>query len=666
MEPKLAFKRIFRLKNYYLLSLLLFLLVHSVSAVNCDADLNIGVSGHINNTCDVVSSLTLNGTYIINMNGSGSLTGDGAIRINGDNLVFDGNGTIIIGNGSSSAITKLTANRENITIKNLIFIEMPRGVFLRNLNNITLTNITIINTTDIGFLMRNATNATLIGNRLIGNSSLGSTGIFFDTSGNYNSIMDNNFTGLKVGIQVSDNQNTTIYRNLIINSTIEGSANGIYLLRANNTNVSFNNISFMSHNGIDIDSYSNTISFNSISYVNHHGIDLVSGSSDITASGGYNSIFNNSILNSNNTGIYIQTAFRNLLFNNIIFNIFGDSDNSGIAISGSANSSYGNSVYNNTIINSSEGLFDGSVDNVYFDNYIISSRDYEIELTRANIDPYSIANSTIGTNFYVNSTFVRIKVSSPNMTDIFNKSSPDSYLFNRTSLNGTSIIQFKGAINSLIYNSNGTVECVSLSSCTGNFNISISGSNFTYVLNNFNLTEGISRQFSPLAFTASSSTSKSIQSNLTQTINATVVFDIDTTLTTASCDLIRTLKYTPFGGTQISPTYSCDNNTKQVTTTVTINPTVGNQANQFELTFLDSQIIACDALTSSFANSATLVGLLVAVIFLSVIIALLFTAFTEGLSPATLDSLGRNILMASAIGILIVSFIYIIATTGGC
>lgn len=153
---------------------------------------------------------------------------------------------------------------------------------------------------------------------------------------------------------------------------------------------------------------------------------------------------------------------------------------------------------------------------------------------------------------------------------------------------------------------------------------------------------------------------------MTQSINATTVFDIDTTLTTASCDLIRTLKYTPFGGTQISPQYTCDNSTKQVTTTVTINPTVGNQANQFELTFLDSQIIACDALTSSFANSATLVGLLVAVIFLSVIIALLFTAFTEGLSPATLDSLGRNILMASAIGILIVSFIYIIATTGGC
>src|SRR3990170_1836644 len=71
---------------------LLISLAGGVFGVECNADLSQG-----GNSCTVSSSLTLNGSYVINMNGTSS----GAITISGSNLIFDCNGTTIYGNNTA-------------------------------------------------------------------------------------------------------------------------------------------------------------------------------------------------------------------------------------------------------------------------------------------------------------------------------------------------------------------------------------------------------------------------------------------------------------------------------------------------------------------------------------------------------------------------------------
>jgi len=79
--------------------------------------------------------------------------------------------------------------------------------------------------------------------------------------------------------------------------------------------------------------------------------------------------------------------------------------------------------------------------------------------------------------------------------------------------------------NALIYFNNGSVACTDLSTCDDNINITLTPQNYSYVLDNFNLTEGVTRQFSPLSISGSS-TSKTITSSLSQAITATVVVNV--------------------------------------------------------------------------------------------------------------------------------------------
>ena len=68
-------------KSLYLLTLIFCIsCMGMVSAVECNADLSQG-----GNSCTVSSSLTLNGSYIINMNGTN------AIIINAHNIILDFN-----------------------------------------------------------------------------------------------------------------------------------------------------------------------------------------------------------------------------------------------------------------------------------------------------------------------------------------------------------------------------------------------------------------------------------------------------------------------------------------------------------------------------------------------------------------------------------------------
>lgn len=138
----------------------------------------------------------------------------------------------------------------------------------------------------------------------------------------------------------------------------------------------------------------------------------------------------------------------------------------------------------------------------------------------------SVNNITIinynNLSYYVNSSYQIITNSSGDVID--NGTIPSSYILMNND-NYTFQLQLGNLNNALYYYSNMTAICTNLNSCNGNLNTSLYPYNSTYVLDNFNLTEGVTRQFSPLSISGSS-TSKTITSQLSQAINATVVVDV--------------------------------------------------------------------------------------------------------------------------------------------
>jgi|GEM_PF-5328340 len=101
--------------------------------------------------------------------------------------------------------------------------------------------------------------------------------------------------------------------------------------------------------------------------------------------------------------------------------------------------------------------------------------------------------------------------------------------------------------DTLIYFQNGSVVCSNISACMGNVNYTLNAGNYTYVLDNFNLTEGETRDNSPVSFISSSTTQKDINSTLNSSINMTVVASV------SSCDISSV----SLDGA--NPSYSCEN-----------------------------------------------------------------------------------------------------------
>lgn len=119
-------------------------------------------------------------------------------------------------------------------------------------------------------------------------------------------------------------------------------------------------------------------------------------------------------------------------------------------------------------------------------------------------------------------------------------------LFNNTDTRERPVRLFN-LTDSLIYFQNGSVVCSNISACMGNINYTLNAGNYTYVLDNFNLTEGETRNNSPVSFISSSTTQKNINSTLNSSINMTVVASV------SSCDISSV----SLDGA--NPSYSCEN-----------------------------------------------------------------------------------------------------------
>ena len=193
----------------------ILLFVNMISAVECDANLN-NSNGYAAGSCTVSSSLTFNGTYNININGSASL---GAIQINANNIILDCNRTVIYGNWS--AINNLMIGvyintKRNATIQNCNFSNYNYAIRNRLSNDSFIINTTFYNNRMGIYIDVNNTNMTY-NNNLFNNNSY--AGIWIQGfSSSFLNITNNIFYSYQDGVR-EENTNSQASNVNIINNT---------------------------------------------------------------------------------------------------------------------------------------------------------------------------------------------------------------------------------------------------------------------------------------------------------------------------------------------------------------------------------------------------------------------------------------------------------------
>jgi hypothetical protein len=161
---------------------------------------------------------------------------------------------------------------------------------------------------------------------------------------------------------------------------------------------------------------------------------------------------------------------------------------------------------------------------------------------------------------------------------IFNASLIGSPIWQSDNINVTSLgywvnISITGMSNSLVFYKNYTLINASMS---GSKNFEFYNNDTIYILDNFNVTEGVSVVNSPIWFSSSTSTIKKFVSNLSEQINESVTINVD------NCR-IATSSYTPFGDIISYPTSTCSDN-KLTFLLLNINP---GGDNELDITYSD-------------------------------------------------------------------------------
>lgn len=498
--------------------------------------------------CIIDKSFTFLGQNNINLNGSGinttGVTDDfkSAIVIANSNLVIDLNGTTIFGNwantilgtgnGSRSlffinasfgnitfrngvvkfykkGITQSTTAGESIKIINMTFFACDMGAHLYRSNGY-FTNNTFNQSWDDSLHIEGASadHNIIEYNNFIGGAdgvSLSSTG---DNSEN-NTVRFNNFLRkyTKYGIILSRSNN-----NIIENNYFNAFSDGIGLPGLNSNNIIRHNIFInSSENGTNWDDCPTC-----------HGIHQ------------YNEIGADDNLTIYNNSFYLMKTSIvavNLSNSNISNNLFNYSATQHLYMSNKDNST----VSGNLFMNHGLVSFGGGEEFLSTESPIIY---YILYNTFINSDePYRLTGQGMTTNIFHTYTSNALQITN---TGALNQ---NASLFVLT--------------NALIYFSNGSVACSDISTCNGNINITLSPNNYSYVFDNANLTEGVTRTNFPIILSSSSYSSK------TYTSTIDTVSNLPTTFIVQSCDTIG--KISTSTQTWNTGDYSC--NDYQVTLT---------------------------------------------------------------------------------------------------
>jgi len=237
------------------------------------------------------------------------------------------------------------------------------------------------------------------------------------------------------------------------------------------------------------------------------------------------------------------------------------------------------------------------------------------------------------------------------------------YDYNLAQLNYDNITQLFNKSSALIYNTNGSIYGSSnIQDNDGNINITLPPNNASYVLDNFNLTEGITRENSPLWISSQSSD------------RDTAVYHLASNLT----DSIDGVKFYPDNVKCGSASYVSDTGTVYESLDVVCSDDglieyiiindyePANNSNILTITYTNLAISnICSEGTLSLSDSVTLVGIMLTILFVGGVISILILSFNgyinTSFSPQNLDldSILKGVMIIGLTFLFLLTFVYI-------
>ena len=493
-----------------------------------------------------------------------------------------------------------TNNANNITLKNSYFDNLLHGPgtkseFLQSrdgANNTYFINNTI-STIDVGIMILNVSNCYLYNN----------------TISNLNISYDGFGVGIRVHMGSTNNKKTN---NIIIDgNNITYSNAGVSLMGVNNSIIS-NNYFYEESTQWKIDN-------------NHYGYFMIPSAISIvelwsTWTGGTDEVFGNNRTN----------KIENMSSNNITL----------------INNQYDSSVQ---IFLNQQGTTNilHNLTNFWFRKfqfpiYLVDVQEIYFSNNYNNITQclLGICGNMFGQGYmtpyspnYSNYTWI------DNQYDYYLNLHNDSHQLNLYNLT-----------NALVYSNNGTVFGSStITSNNGEINVTLQPNNSSYVLDNFNVTEGVTRENSPINFSVATSTRKSITNSLAELIIVPVTFSV------TDCSTVGVLTYNSDDGSQSTiyqpGDYTCIDST--ITLTLTLDPATSSNELGIEynayINNLCSTIIAGPGV---FFNYTRVFMTLLAILF-TILITLVLVNYIDPASRASIDD-STNLLKSFPISMKLV------------
>lgn len=206
-------------------------LVFSISSVNASATIYIRSNGSIDPPTAPISSVD-NITYIFTDNIYGEIV------VERSNIIVDGKGYTVEGDGSGNGLTLY--NVAAVTIKNLSIKKFTYGIYLELASNNILTGNTITENGYDGVSLQDSLYNNIIKNTITSNSWYG-VGLYYSPN---NSISENTITECYDSLWLYDSSNNTILQNKIM-----GNYNGIELIFSSDNTIFHN---YFANNTIQI------------------------------------------------------------------------------------------------------------------------------------------------------------------------------------------------------------------------------------------------------------------------------------------------------------------------------------------------------------------------------------------------------------------------------
>ncbi len=389
------------------------------------------------------------GSYVVNTSGNMITIDNGGVE------VFC-NGTEILGNTSGKVFTR-TNNPADVTIQGCSISNYTRGIYLDNMDNLTIFNNTVENMYSVSgdasgiYVGGNITNSNITNNTVYNISSVAQAfGMLVGQTGNFNennTVENNKISHLRCldsgcmlfGLMLLSDagpyrgDGSIVKNNKIWDFSGTGVANlasGIIVIGELNATVYATNISDITN----VDGAAHGITVASRSYFNYSGNRITNvtsgfGTNAINTFYGQNATIENNELWNCTEGINIDNGNNFVVENNNIYNI-----SYGVYVYSSNNSQF----IDNAVINSSERGF----------QFFNSSHNI---IRRGNVS-FTTDNAITFEDGGINNNISGVYVSNTPSLGIKLSYITESVIFNTTVYNGAAGVWFDHSNDSLIYN----------------------------------------------------------------------------------------------------------------------------------------------------------------------------------------------------------------------